>query len=62
MKLLPMRCLLFYVFVVMVTSPHASAEIQGSEANTLLRWKSSFDNQSQALLSSWNIGNNPESN
>jgi hypothetical protein len=57
MKLLPMQCLLFYVFV-MVTSPHASAEIQGSEANALLKWKSSFDNKSQALLSSW-IGNNP---
>jgi hypothetical protein len=37
---------------VLVTSPHASAEIQGSEANALLKWKSSFDNQSRASLSS----------
>jgi uncharacterized membrane protein affecting hemolysin expression len=57
MKLLPMLCLIlfFYVFI-MGTSLHDAN--QGSElADALLKWKASFDNQSKALLSSWNIGN-----
>ncbi|XP_039690376.1 MDIS1-interacting receptor like kinase 2 isoform X3 [Medicago truncatula] len=54
-----MSCLLlfFYVFV-MIKSPHAATKIKGREAESLLKWKESFDNQSKALLSSW-IGNNP---
>ncbi|KAK2966225.1 hypothetical protein RJ640_024238 [Escallonia rubra] len=34
---------------------------EGKEAMALFRWKSSLDNQSQALLSSWD-GKNPCSN
>ena len=40
------------------SSMTASAATQGSEANALLKWKASFDKQSQALLSSWN-GSSP---
>ncbi|XP_058728335.1 MDIS1-interacting receptor like kinase 2-like [Vicia villosa] len=59
MKLLSMHCLfLFFYMFVMATTPHVSAKIQRSEANAMLKWKESFDNQSKALLSSW-IGNNP---
>ncbi|GAU34739.1 hypothetical protein TSUD_17120 [Trifolium subterraneum] len=60
MKLLPKLCLVvFYCMFVMATSSHSTEKIQGSdEANALLKWKASFDNQSKALLSSWNIGNN----
>ncbi|PNX61210.1 receptor protein kinase-like protein, partial [Trifolium pratense] len=43
----------------MAISSHGLAKIQGSEANALLKWKASFDNQSKALLSSWNISNKP---
>ncbi|MCI92136.1 receptor protein kinase-like protein, partial [Trifolium medium] len=38
---------------------HAATKVQSSEADALLKWKASLDNQSKALLSSWNIGNNP---
>ncbi|KAI5397286.1 hypothetical protein KIW84_063197, partial [Lathyrus oleraceus] len=59
-KLLQMSCLLLfsYVFVVMVTLPHAAAQNDDSQVDALLKWKASLDNQSKALLSSW-IGNNP---
>ncbi|XP_050886163.1 MDIS1-interacting receptor like kinase 2 isoform X2 [Lathyrus oleraceus] len=55
-----MSCLLLfsYVFVVMVTLPHAAAQNDDSQVDALLKWKASLDNQSKALLSSW-IGNNP---
>jgi len=59
MKFLPMPCrLLLFCAVAMVASPHAAAKHEGSDADALLKWKSSFDNQSKALLSSW-YGNNP---
>jgi hypothetical protein len=44
----------------MAISSHGSEKlIQGSEVKALLKWKASFDNQSKALLSSWNIDNKP---
>ncbi|GAU34734.1 hypothetical protein TSUD_17070 [Trifolium subterraneum] len=42
----------------MATSLHAATENQGSEADVLLKWKASLDNESKPLLSSW-IRNNP---
>jgi len=59
MKILPTNFVfVFFCMIVMATSLHASAKIQSSEANALLKWKESFDNQSKALLSSW-FGNKP---
>ncbi|XP_014624134.1 MDIS1-interacting receptor like kinase 2 [Glycine max] len=53
MKLQPLLLLLVMYFCAFA----ASSEI-ASEANALLKWKSSLDNQSHASLSSWS-GNNP---
>ncbi|KAG4936836.1 hypothetical protein JHK82_051057 [Glycine max] len=46
---------------LLATASSASLTLQHSEANALLKWKASLDNQSQALLSSWG-GNSPCSN
>ncbi|XP_020202339.1 MDIS1-interacting receptor like kinase 2 isoform X2 [Cajanus cajan] len=40
------------------TASSASLTLQRNEANSLLKWKASLDNQSQILLSSWG-GNSP---
>ncbi|KHN10864.1 Putative LRR receptor-like serine/threonine-protein kinase [Glycine soja] len=53
MKLQPLLLLLVMYFCAFA----ASSEI-ASEANALLKWKSSLDNQSHASLSSWS-GDNP---
>ncbi|XP_050208780.1 MDIS1-interacting receptor like kinase 2-like [Mercurialis annua] len=39
----------------------AAAEIEVSEADALLKWKSTLDNQSQSFLSSWNSTNSCDS-
>jgi hypothetical protein len=68
-----MKCVLFWLFFSMyfcplITNPSSivgfslpiasiSSTLQSREANALLKWKASLDNQSQALLSSWS-GNN----
>ncbi|KAG4912354.1 hypothetical protein AAZX31_19G073400 [Glycine max] len=58
MKLKPLLLLhvMYFCSFAMAASP-ISSEI-ALEANALLKWKASLDNQSQASLSSW-IGNNP---
>ncbi|XP_045831365.1 MDIS1-interacting receptor like kinase 2-like [Trifolium pratense] len=58
MRHLPCLLVLFCLFV-MATSAHATTNIQGSGVDALLKWKSSLENNSKTLLSSWNIGNNP---
>ncbi|KAG2404161.1 MDIS1-interacting receptor like kinase [Vigna angularis] len=47
---------LFLCVFLTLLGPQAAAE--DSEANALLKWKHSFDNHSQSLLSTWR-GNNP---
>ncbi|CAJ2669915.1 unnamed protein product [Trifolium pratense] len=63
--LVSMKCVLTWLFFSMcfcalITSPSSSStssSLQSREASALLKWKSSLDNQSQTLLSSWS-GNN----
>ncbi|WJX96026.1 non-specific serine/threonine protein kinase [Trifolium repens] len=59
MKFLPMLCLLLLFCLFLNATPfHAATKIQSNEANALLKWKTSLDNNSKALLSSW-TGNYP---
>ncbi|KAK7395135.1 hypothetical protein VNO78_15678 [Psophocarpus tetragonolobus] len=43
----------FYAFKMTTSSLTTSSILQWKEANVLLKWKASLDNQSRALLSSW---------
>ncbi|XP_020232486.1 MDIS1-interacting receptor like kinase 2 [Cajanus cajan] len=59
MNLQPFWVLLAMCFCALATISFASsAASQSQEANALLKWKATLDNQSQAFLSSW-TGNNP---
>ncbi|XP_058752070.1 MDIS1-interacting receptor like kinase 2-like [Vicia villosa] len=58
MKLFPMPYLLLCLCMFVNTTSPVPHHIQGSEADALLKWKATLDNNSQPLLSSW-IGDNP---
>ncbi|CAJ1785296.1 unnamed protein product [Sphenostylis stenocarpa] len=58
MKFQPLWLLLLMIFCAFPRHDAANSSDVASEANALLKWKASLDNNSQASLSSWN-GNNP---